>query len=139
MALPVTCTEYTLTECLLMPMIFWVMHVISWTEPKKPQVHLYKNGKSSIIKSSMTIWLISFLLDRKYSVWTLGNAHFSKFRDICNDHTQSLSYWLPFSFPFHFLASVPTACESIEENKNLKLINIPAYHLAGIPAVWWSP
>lgn len=65
------------------------------------------------------------------------NSHFKKLQRHLHDHTQSLTSPLPFSFfPFTPLPVRPQHVKALKENKNLKLINIPAYHLAGSPAVW---
>lgn len=71
---------------------------------------------------------------------TLDNSYFKELqRHLSWSYT--VTYLLPFSFfTFTFMPLCPQHVpENIEkENKNLRLINIPAYHLAGIPAVWWS-
>lgn len=59
---------------------------------------------------------------------------FTNFKDIWNNGPDSLTY-LP-SFFSTFLPLHPQHGQALEENKPLKLVNIPAYRLAGGPAVW---
>lgn len=94
----------------------------------------------AVFKNPVTVRLVIFLLGRKRF-----NVDFGKFafRDTSKAFVMIIYSHLlihsHFFLPFTFMPLCPQHVKALKENKNLKLINIPAYHLAGIPAVWWSP
>lgn len=132
-------TGSTLTKCLLMMFVtLQIRHAL--LNRTQEMIHLFictKMKNDALFKNPVAIWLVIFLLGKIHQC-QFWKIHISRnFRDICHDHTQSLTPF--FFFTFTFMPLCPQHVKALKENKNLRLINIPAYHLAGIPAVWWSP